>query len=145
MAGQGPAPQQNRQRAGAPARGDWTTLPAEVEKPVLPALPKRRKSEGTWSARSRRAWEAWKRDPATTQFGPADIQSAVDVIYLYEEMARGQVKLAPEIRLRLDGLGLTAKGKRDLRWRVGDAKAAEEGDAGPGGNVVPIGRAVKAV
>jgi len=123
MAGHGPAPKQSRQRAAAPARGEWITLPAKVTKPILPALPKRRKEQGGWSAQTKRAWAAWKADPATTQYASADIQNAIDLAYLYEEFARGNVKLAPEIRLRLDGLGLTAKGKRDLRWRL---QAADE-------------------
>src|SRR3712207_87499 len=30
----------------------------------------------------------------------------------------GQATLGSEVRLRVDGLGLSAKGKRDLRWRA---------------------------
>ena len=35
-------------------------------------------------------------------------------------MVAGRVGLAPEVWLRLDGLGLSQKGKRDLRWRIND-------------------------
>lgn len=148
MAGQGPPPSTNRQRSGAPKRGDWLDLPRVVTEPVLPPLPKRRKGQGEWSAQTKRAWESWKEDPATTQYGPADIQNAIDLAYLHHEFSQGEVKLAPEIRLRLDGLGLSAKGKRDLRWRVeaddkaGDGQGAGEGEDGKVVQIAP--RRVKA-
>jgi hypothetical protein len=47
----------------------------------------------------------------TSQYGPADLAAV-------RELARRYDTLAPaEQRLRMDGLGLTPKGKRDLRWR----------------------------
>ena len=121
MAGQGPPPKDpaTRRRRNEPTRGEWIEI-AEPEKPILPTLPRRLKAQGGWSAQTRSAWNAWRRDPATTQFGPAEIQQALDTAYLYEQFARGDFKAAPEIRIRLDGLGLTAKGKRDLRWKVKD-------------------------
>lgn len=128
MAGRGPAPKaaDQRRRRNEPARGEWVDLvPFERrDKRVLPAIsslpkpPMRGGTQSKWTARTRAAWTAWRNDPATRQFGPAEVQAAVDTIFLYEEMARGAHNFAGEIRLRLDGLGLTAKGKRDLRWRV---------------------------
>lgn len=95
------------------------------ERRILPALsdlpkPEPHKETGrrVWCARTKAAWSRWRDDPATRQFGPAEIQGAIDALFLYEEMVCGSTKLAPEVRLRLDGLGLTAKGKRDLRWKV---------------------------
>jgi len=58
-----------------------------------------------------------RRDPVTGTYGPADVAWAVDLAYVHEEFVRGRWSLAGEVRLRLDGLGLTPKGKRDLRWR----------------------------
>lgn len=120
MAGRGPAPKEasQRRRRNEPNRGEWIDLPATVEKPVLPTLPRRPKGMGPWSARTRSAWNQWRKDPATTQFGEADIASALDLAHLHNAWSRGEMRLAPEIRLRMDGLGLTPKGKRDLRWRV---------------------------
>ena len=37
---------------------------------------------------------------------------------LAEILEAGLLTHASEIRLRSDGLGLTQKGKRDMRWRV---------------------------
>ena len=76
-------------------------------------------------------WEAWRRDPATSQFSSGDISYAVETAYLVEDFQRTRkVTLASEIRLRMDGLGLTAKGRRNLRWRF----KAE----GQDGEVIPI-------
>jgi hypothetical protein len=58
-------------------------------------------------------------------YGPSDIQGAIDLLYLYEEMVQqGGVNRNKEVRQMRDGLGLSEKGKRDLRWRVSDAAPA---------------------
>lgn len=113
MAGRGPAPKEPEQRAGhiVPKRGEWQDLPKTRRGPI-PVLPKR---EQAWKARTRAAWKAWWRDPAATQWTPADVDS---VLALAELVDLGAITIQSEIRLRMDGLGLTQKGKRDLRWRV---------------------------
>ena len=109
----GPVPQNSRRRRNIPARGEWIDLPP-LERPVLPELPERGDGEA-WSAMTQATWEAWRRDPVTAQYSPADIAYALDAIRLYDRMTP---RSANEVRLRMDGLGLTPKGKRDLRWRV---------------------------
>lgn len=126
MAGQGPAPAENRRRRNTPERGEWVDLP-ELDKPILPSLPQRAKGTGSWSPRSKQAWAAWRADSVTTQYSVADIQGAIDLIYLYEEWVRGG-DVAAEIRQRQDRLGLNPKGRRDLRWR---APQEQPGDAKP--------------
>lgn len=118
MAGTGPAPAETRRRRNEPARGEWVDLPP-LEAPVLPELPEL--AEGEWSERSRSTWAAWRSDPVTAQWSPADVAYALDAITLYEAMTPSN---ANEIRLRMDGLGLTPKGKRDLRWRVSSESVA---------------------
>jgi hypothetical protein len=54
----------------------------------------------------------------SAQWSPSDVAYALDAILLYDGMTASN---ANEVRLRMDGLGLTPKGKRDLRWRVGGA------------------------
>jgi hypothetical protein len=39
---------------------------------------------------------------------------------LVQAVEEGELKHAAEIRIRMDGLGLTPKGKRDLRFRVAE-------------------------
>jgi hypothetical protein len=126
MAGRGPAPKAFEQRRNhhEPQRGEWTPL-APLLKAVLPALPR-----DDWSARTKRAWEAWRKDPASAMYGPAEVQLAVDLAYVYEQWVREPTAaLAAEIRQRQDGLGLSPKGKQDRRWRVVAAEAAPEVDA----------------
>lgn len=109
----GPAPKDpsQRRRRNAPARGEWVDLP-ELDKPVLPDLP-----DGDWSERTKDAWTRWRSDPATTQYSSAAISQAINLLYLYEGWVQGDEKYS-EVRLTMDGLGLTPKGKRDLRWRA---------------------------
>lgn len=81
---------------------------------MLPELPPRDGEEG-WSPTTLLMWEAWRQDPVTAQWSPSDVAYALDTIRLYEGMTPSG---ANEVRIRMDGLGLTPKGKRDLRWRV---------------------------
>jgi len=122
MAGRGPAPQETRRRSNEPARGDWIDLPP-LEKLVLPALPKRARGQ-RWSARTRGVWNAWRHDPVTVMWSPADVAYALETILLVEAATPSSMS---EIRLRMDGLGLTPKGKRDLRWRVSDSRLPSDG------------------
>lgn len=126
MSGPAPKPPSERRRRNPPAGGEWVELPATVEKPILPPLPR-----GPWSARTCQTWDAWRRDPATTQYTPADISFALRTIRLVEiSHAKPTAALFAEVRLRMDGLGLTAKGKRYLRWHVAEPGEVVELPAG---------------
>jgi hypothetical protein len=118
MAGRGPAPKapDERRNTTAPQRGEWVDL-APLAEPVLPELP-----DGEWSVATRMLWAAWRVDPVTSQYSPADIAYAIETICLREAMTPST---ANEIRLRSDALGLTPKGKRDLRWRIVEEKPVE--------------------
>lgn len=128
MAGQGrpPKPPEQRINRVKPKRGEWVDL-EPLDKPVLPALPKRSPKTGSWSARSRSAWKAWRADPVTGEYSEADVQAALDLIFIYEDWVReGTAALAAEVRQRQDRLGLNPKGKRDLRWRIGQGDSERE-------------------
>jgi hypothetical protein len=129
MAGRGPAPKPKDQRRNrsVPQRGEWVDLPAVVE-PVLPELPKRPRGLGRWSPRTVAAWDAWRMDPATTQYGPAEVASALELAFLHHDAVNGDEKWS-EVRQWMDRLGLNAKGKRDLRWRAPSEHAADAGGA----------------
>src|SRR4051812_11646585 len=114
MPGQGPPPKRNRQRRNVPARGEWVDL-APLTDFVLPELP----ANEDWSPRTLAAWESWRTDPVTALYGPSELQNALDLAYIYEGWVRGDVQ-PTEVRQWLDRLGLNAKGKRDLRWRLKD-------------------------
>jgi hypothetical protein len=127
MAGRGPAPKAFEQRRNhhEPLRGEWITVAANA-KSALPALPK-----DSWSLRTKRAWTAWRSDPVTSLYGPAEAQLALDLAYIYEQWVQEpSSSLAGEIRQRQDGLGLSPKGKQDRRWRVStEAPLADTTDA----------------
>jgi hypothetical protein len=137
MAGKGPAPKENRRRRNVPARGEWADL-QPLDKPVLPVLPKasplrhpETDADIGWPVETRDLWNAWRRDPVTSQWSPADVAYAFDTIRIH---AVAPWKMANEIRLRMDALGLTPKGKRDLRWRVaadGDEREDEKPKLAP--------------
>lgn len=63
-------------------------------------------------------FEGWRMDPVTTTYGPTEVAAVLELAFLQEEVSRGTTSLATEVRQRSDGLGLTLKGKRDLRFRV---------------------------
>jgi hypothetical protein len=107
MAGRGPAPKLAGQRRhrGQPQRGEWVDL-APIDKPVLPPANK------DWSAHAQRLWNAWRKDPVSATFGPGDVVALQEFARLYDDLAPN------EQRLRMDGFGLTPKGRRDLRLRL---------------------------
>lgn len=103
----GPAPKLpgERRRYNQPAVGEWVDL-RPLEQTVLP--PANRK----WGVNAKRAWAVWRRDPVTTQWGPADVWFAQELARLFDELP------PVEWRMRCETLGLSPKGKRDLRWRT---------------------------
>lgn len=110
MAGIGAAPKEKgqRRRANTPTRGEWVDLESTGER-NLPPL------EGEYEQRILDIWDAWSRDPVSAQWEPGDLDYALDTIEL---RATKWPQKADEIRRRYDALGLTPKGKRDLRWRI---------------------------
>jgi hypothetical protein len=122
-----------RRRYNQPAKGEWVDLPEVGSfKPVLPAykpewnewIDARTKDGDTIEVRrgvERRMWNGWRRDPVTTQYGQADIEA---IIYL----AQAFHTLSDASRFAMmDRLGLTPKGRRDLRWRLPvETKSAQE-------------------
>lgn len=107
MAGRGQAPKlaSERRRRNTPARGEWVDLPP-LSEPVLPV------ADHTWSATAKALWAAWREDPVSQTWGPADIAALRELARLYDDLG------ANEQRLRMDGFGLTPKGRRDLRLRL---------------------------
>lgn len=128
MAGRGPAPKEpdQRRRSNAPSRGEWVDIPLE-RAGKIPSLG-RRPSGGAWLASTKAAWEAWWADGASSTWGRAEQSSVRQLAFLFDEVERGALKYAAEVRLRMDGLGLTPKGKRDLRLRVESEPIADDGD-----------------
>ena len=122
MPGRGRPPKDKAERLNfsAPRRGEWIDLPSENpgSVPVEPAEPR-----GGWAAGTTLAWNAWWKDPVSLVWSPADVELVRQLAYLHHDLermeeTRGKSSLAAEIRQRMDGLGLSQKGKRDLRLRI---------------------------
>ncbi len=123
----GPPPKDRnaRRRHNTPAGGEWIDL-LPLEQPVARPLPPRG-GEGEWSQRAQAHWDAWCRDPANTRWSSGDVAFAIDTLRLVDLFDRQPTgSLAGEIRLRMDTLGLTPKGKRNLRWRIAKPGEAVE-------------------
>jgi hypothetical protein len=107
MAGTGRPPKGigNRRRYGSPVRGEWVDLEAEVTEPVLPPFHPEM-TVPQW------LWEAWMWSPVTLLYGRDDIAYICELGHRYALMKDA------EQRVRMDALGLTPKGKRDLRLRT---------------------------
>lgn len=127
VAGRGfaPKPKDQRRNRTEPARGEWVEL-GPLEVPVLPVI-------DDLCPRAQALYDAWREDPVTGTFGPSEVAGAVELARLHDEFESGGdpelkfQRVSPsELRLRMDGLGLTLKGKRDLRVRL--APAAEVAD-----------------
>ncbi len=116
MTGPPPKPPEHRRNRSAKRFGEFVDLPPATTDPA-PPMPHPAPNY-PWSERTRAAWSAWWSDPVAAMWTPADYESLSQLVQLTEYMNHGDVRLAPEVRLRMDGLGLTLKGKRDLRWRV---------------------------
>lgn len=116
--GQGPAPRQNRQRKQTPQLGDWVRL-APMAEPVIPELDEFESPDPDlpWPLRTRILWASWREDPVTQTWNAGDLAFAVDAIYLHGTSADAK---ASEIRIRMESLGLTPKGRRDGRWLLPD-------------------------
>jgi hypothetical protein len=110
MAGVGRAPKDagQRRRRNVPQRGEWLDL-EPLDRPVLGV------ADGEWSPRVRRLWVAWREDPVSGSWSKADVAAVYELADQFENLA------ANEQRLRMDGLGLTPKGKRDLRLRYAES------------------------
>lgn len=106
MAGRGPAPKRKNQRGTE----NWTRL-LPLEEPVLPTL-EELVPDKVWPPVTRMLWDAWRDSPVTATWAAEDIALAADTILLHDEDPVGR---ANEIRLRIDNLGLSPKGRRDAR------------------------------
>lgn len=131
MAGRGPTPKDRaiRQRTNRPVRGEWITLPDGTYRGPRPTLPR---LKGGLLASTKEAWEAWWSSPMAHAWGRAQWPKLVRAIALADEVTRRQNRremaglssLLAELRQLEDSLGLSEKGRRDLRWHMPD----DEGD-----------------
>lgn len=116
MAGRGPRPNRERRRASAPARGEFVTaVGVGWQHGDVPAPPARLLKA------SQEAWATWFGGWFAAFWTPDDLPALRQVIRLYDQVERGQFQRAAELRLQMDGYGITPKGQVDRRWKPPDA------------------------
>ena len=112
MAGRGPAPDTQRIRRGAPARGEWTPSPDGGWQHPIPEPPP------GLTAHSVSVWEDWFRSWWAGNWSTDDLPVLRLTIRLYDRVMRGDVKRMGELRQWLDSMGITPKGRQDRRWQA---------------------------
>lgn len=126
MAGRGPAPKPKDLRVNRvkPKRGEWQILPAEPFKGTRPPLPK---VTGGLLAATKNTWEIWWSSPMAHMWTRAEWPTLIRLIVMVDRVTRalnrgefftGFASMNTEIRQIQDHLGLSEKGRRDLRWQL---------------------------
>jgi hypothetical protein len=117
--GLAPKDPSQRRRYNQPARGEWVDL-EPLTAPVLPPYPVVwYKRETKPFAVAKWMWDLWREDPVTSQWSPSDLAQALELGERYWRFRDAE-------RLRvLTCLGLNAKGRRDLRWRLPEETQAQ--------------------
>lgn len=121
MAGPGRAPKATLSRPNDQARRDAASTKVSVDGVVRgPDLP-----GDDWPAQTRSWWENLRRSPMAQAWITADWDTLLDTALLHREMWNGDLKLAPEIRLRMSQFGANPESRLRLRLQVdADANAA---------------------
>lgn len=129
MAGRGPAPKTSRRnKADVPIRGEWQPVPGiGWQHGPVPKPP-----NGLLKA-SRDAWSVWMGSWFAAHWTPEDLPGLETVILLFDQVRRGEYPRVSELRLHMDGYGITPKGQQDRRWsppKPEDRPAAAETQPG---------------
>lgn len=107
----GPPPNPTRRRRNKPARGDWQATPGiGWQHAEIPSPP-----DGLLAA-TRLAWETWFKAWFAAHWTPADLPGLRKVAQLYDATERGEMQRSAELRMSMDGYGITPKGQQVLRW-----------------------------
>jgi hypothetical protein len=63
------------------------------------------------------AWNVWFGAWFAFFWTPEDVPGLRHLVRLYDQVERGEFHRAGELRLEMDGYGITPKGQQDRRWR----------------------------
>lgn len=131
MAGHGRAPKLpgERRNATPPGRGEWSAAPSVGwQHGAVPEPPRGVHADTV------RAWRTWFGAWFAAHWTPADVPGLRIVAQLHSEVCNGGSTRAPELRLWLDGYGITPKGQADRRW-----VQPKPEDAAPAASTLPEG------
>lgn len=120
MAGVGPAPKDANKRARRNKDPIATTVLAFVpgEQPFLPA-------DHEWHPQTIEWWKLWRESSLSNTFTALDWQFLLDTAVLHTRFWLGDMKAAPEYRLRVAKFGMTPEDRARLRIVFADAEEKE--------------------
>jgi len=126
MPGPGALPKETRSRTRDSAARDAITAKLKADGTIRgPELP-----EGDWPAQTLTWWMNLRSSPMAQQWIAADWDALLDTAVLHRELWSGDLKVAPEIRLRMQQFGVTPESRLRLRISV-DTETAEAKAATP--------------
>lgn len=121
MPGRGPAPKRERVRPNDTARREAEFVRVADDGTLRgPDLP-----EGEWPVQTLLWWDTWRSSPLAQTFGDTDWQFLLDSALLHAELWRGNLAVAPELRLRVAKFGATPEDRARLRMQFAQADEAE--------------------
>ena len=139
MAGRGPQPKDPSKRARRNKDPEpLKVLPAvPVTQPRLPTIyVDITDDDGTvhkkrfhWPAITERWWRMWAESPLSTDYTDVDWAFLMDTALLHARYWKGDVRLGPELRLRVAKFGATPEDRARLRITFAVADSAEAGGA----------------
>lgn len=122
MAGRGPAPKDQSQRArrNVDPIGMRVITAEPVQQPELPATI-------DWPTRTIEWWQMWADSPLSAEFTTTDWSELMDTALIHARLwGLGDVKVAAELRLRVAKFGATPEDRARLRIQFAAADEAEE-------------------
>lgn len=130
MAGRGPAPKNpaRRARTNSDPMGLRIIVAAPTDQPELPTLLIRDDGDMVsvdWPDVTRDWWRMWAESPLSSEFTATDWSELRDTARLHALYWLGDVRVAPELRLRVAKFGATPEDRARLRIQFAAADEAE--------------------
>lgn len=123
MAGKGPLPKPEHRRA---RKGGHVSMRVVVSAPVeQPPLPRTRPDGSSWPPETLDWWRMWGEDPLSGEFRATDWSELLDTALIHAAVWCGELRLAPELRLRTARMGATAEDRARLRIQFAAADVAD--------------------
>ena len=136
MAGRGPAPKDpsKRVRSNSDPHGLRVYTADPVAQPDLPEFDVQVVDDGelfsqrfVWPEATRRWWLTWGSEPLARDFTATDWDFLLDTALIHAKVwGQGDLKLLPELRLRVAKMGATGEDRARLRITYAQADEADE-------------------